>query len=286
VEVWKYLIQTSLRQRTSQPNCFLLPAMMKLAVTTPDVLKVLQQRELTKGTTYRERLKPFNFIQSPMINRQVYAVGSNAKRIARLGFPSTADADHFTLISPFTEDSTRWYKISYINVHDGRQFYLAPLEEKQSFEASPYTIEDIVGLYHIHPESKSLAPDGGQCDWHTAGLLQRNSVVTDGFGYIGKETDRKWEQEEDLSILFPTLPVYQPNESARLLGGFGVQNKIRTMSKREMARRTGLSTRTISAIRKGKRIRKSTALIVTRALRNRDIERAGGQEITRQSHRN
>jgi hypothetical protein len=255
-----------------KPKCFKLPAMMKFAITTPEVFKVLQNRQIEKAFSYRERIKPFNFVLCPMINRQVFGFDSESSETVRLGYPLTVDPDSFTLIAPFTDDASRWYKVPYLNIHDGKWFYLAPLEKKESFEASPYTLDDIVALYHTHPESKSSAPDGTSCGWHTAGLLQRTSIVASGFDYIGKETDRKWEQEEDLSMVFPMLPAYRPNESACLVTPATLEEDIRTMSIREIAKRTGLSTRTVRAARKGKRIRKMTILKIENALREREIK--------------
>ena len=271
-DVWRYLVGRSLGIELPKPKSFKLPAMMKFAITTPEVFKVLQKRQLEKALSYRERIKPFNFILCPMINRQVFGFDSESSETIRLGYPLTVDHDSFTLIAPFTDDASRWYKIPYLNIHDGKWFYLAPLEKKESFEASPYTLDDVVALYHTHPESKSSAPDGTPCGWHTAGLLQRTSIVVSGFDYIGKETDRKWEQEEDLSMVFPTLPAYRPNESARLVSPATLDEDIHTMSIREIAKRTGLSTRTVRAARKGKRIRKTTILKIENALREREME--------------
>src|SRR3984893_9799255 len=55
--------------------------------------------------------------------------------------------------------------------------------------------------YQAHPEAKSLAPDGGPCEPDTSGLLQRAHVITGEFRYVGKETDRKWEEGDDISVL-------------------------------------------------------------------------------------
>jgi hypothetical protein len=42
------------------------------------------------------------------------------------------------------------------------------------------------------------------------------SAVTP-FRYIGKETDRRWEQGEDISMLDSKIVEYSPNETARLV---------------------------------------------------------------------
>jgi hypothetical protein len=48
--------------------------------------------------------------------------------------------------------------------------------------------------YQEHPEAKSLAPDGTPCKPNTKGLLQRAHVVAGELRFVGKETDRKWEE--------------------------------------------------------------------------------------------
>ena len=75
---------------------------------------------------------------------------------------------------------------------------------------------DVLCRYRWHPEAKSLAPDGTRCGKRTAGLLKRTPVVAANFSYIGKETDRRWEQGEDISMLTAEVLEYRPNETARL----------------------------------------------------------------------
>jgi len=50
-----------------------------------------------------------------------------------------------------------------------------------------------------HPESKSPAPDGTPCKGDTCGLLGRHPVTVSGLHLIGKETERGWEESEDVS---------------------------------------------------------------------------------------
>jgi hypothetical protein len=42
-------------------------------------------------------------------------------------------------------------------------------------------------------------------------------VTADGFRFIGKETDRRWEQGEDISVIAPSTLEYHPNETAKLV---------------------------------------------------------------------
>jgi hypothetical protein len=55
--------------------------------------------------------------------------------------------------------------------------------------------------YQEHPEAKSLAPDGTPCKTDTSGQLRRAHVVAGDLRYMGKETDRRWEEGDDTSVL-------------------------------------------------------------------------------------
>jgi hypothetical protein len=111
--------------------------------------------------------------------------------------------------------------------------------------------------------------------------LKRSSIIASGFDFIGKETDRKWEQEEDISMLSPTLPRYGPSETAKLLMPSILKTRVRSsgISIRDLARGTGLSTRTVRAARNGKRIRKLTALRIEKVLREHEMEELDKEEL-------
>jgi len=65
----------------------------------------------------------------------------------------------------------------------------------------PKTFVQLLHAYQRHPEAKSLAPDGTLCEADTSGLLQRSHIIVGELRYIGKETDRKWEEGEDISMV-------------------------------------------------------------------------------------
>jgi hypothetical protein len=254
VEAWHHIVSGALGMTKKELPWFKLPAMMRIAITTPNVLKALQSRQ--DYLRYADRAKPFNFVLSPQIHR-----------LGMSGFPAGADPNHCTLIAPFTKDSSSWFKLRWVNLHDGEEYGLAPITQKTSAQAAPELLEDVLFLYEIHAESKSLAPDGLACDGRTTGLLQRTPVTASGNPqFIGKESDRRWEQEEDISLLYPTLPVYRPNETKKLVTDPEIQNRIVELSVRKMAKKAKVSPATIQAIRDGHRIRKSTARKVHRAI--------------------
>jgi hypothetical protein len=262
VEAWEYIVCEVLDIPKPDFSWFALPAMMRIAITTPRVLKALQVHE--ENLQYRDRAKPFGFVLSPQI-----------QRVGISGFPSSADCAHFTLIAPFTKESALWFSLPWVNLHDGKPYRLAPITKKTELDAAPQLLEDVILMYQVHPEAKSLAPDGSMCGWHTTGLLQRTPVTASGDPqFIGKETDRRWEQEEDISMLFPILPTYRSNETEKLVTDSEIQSKIDGFSVRKLAHKAKVSPTTIQAIRDGRRIRKSTSrrirLVLARLQKHRE----------------
>jgi hypothetical protein len=134
-------------------------------------------------------------------------------------------------------------------------------------EIEAKTYGDIVKEFRWHEESKSLGPDGVQCTSRTVGILQRAHVVVHGNRYVGKETDRRWEQGEDFSLLKPLEIEYIPNETERLGVDEDLRHALRLRSIRRMARLAGVSLGTIRSVRRGHRIRKSRAKKIWEAVK-------------------
>lgn len=57
-------------------------------------------------------------------------------------------------------------------------------------------------------EAKSSTPGNGLCRPDTADLLKRYPMTATSFQLIGKETERGWEQNDDVSTLMPSLVRY------------------------------------------------------------------------------
>lgn len=65
--------------------------------------------------------------------------------------------------------------------------------------------------YQNHPEAKSLGPDGRSCQFDTRGLLQRAHIVANWtLIKIGKESDRHWDEGENMSPLDFKALQYEP----------------------------------------------------------------------------
>jgi hypothetical protein len=176
----------------------------------------------------RDTARPYNFALSPVI-------------IDLSGSP-------ITLLGPFEKNPARWMKMAYINIHDGTTHTLDP----PTLMAMPQTFGTIFSQYVKHPEYKSLAPNGGMCEADTYGLLRRYPVTANPeFHLIGKETERGWEQAEDISTLLPSLKRYDLNAGT---ANESLRERLQRMSLNALQKETGLSRNTVFRARRGQHV--------------------------------
>jgi hypothetical protein len=245
VQAWEWILRHELGLLNSEPSWFSLPAMMRFTITTPEVLRILQARQ--KRLPYRDRAKPSNFVLSPVID----PFG---------GHPVGVDPQAFTLIAPFASDPAKWQEMKWMNLYDGKTYQLAKPGSRLPFQVEAQTYGDIVMEYRRHPEAKSLASDDSKCTKETSGLLRRTLVIaTSNFATIGKETNRKWEREDDISLLESDVIEYRPNETNKLVMDADLQRKLQKLPTRPLAKVAHVSRERIRAAKRGRRIRKSTA---------------------------
>ena len=104
--------------------------------------------------------------------------------------------------------------------------------------------------YVNHPEYKSLAPDGQPCKSDSKGLLQRYPVTATEFVLIGKETERGWEQADDISTLLPSLLRYENSGAV----GEQLRQRLLQIPLAYLERETDLSRHTILRARRGEQV--------------------------------
>ena len=103
---------------------------------------------------------------------------------------------------------------------------------------------------------QDLAPDGTPCTCETRGFLQQCSVVAASRRYVGKETDRRWEQGEDLSLVEFKTVEYQA--SKQVVASDEIKGQILKTGIRRIERETKVSHHTIDKILKGESVRRKT----------------------------
>jgi hypothetical protein len=100
--------------------------------------------------------------------------------------------------------------------------------------------------YQNHAEAKSVGPNGKPCESDTRGLLQRAHIVANCPPiYIGKESDKHWEEGEDLSLL--EFKAIEYRRKGYAIATDEQLEKISKIPKREFMRR-GINQHTLEKI--------------------------------------
>jgi hypothetical protein len=208
--------------------------MMRMTVTTFNVLKSLRSWE---------GFRPFNFFLLPVLSDG--------------GFPANIDPERFRLVAPFESDQTKWEQLRCINIgdpNDRRTYGLTTSFTSAEYGQKPVvdTFENLFHRYMQHAEAKSLGPDGKPCKGDTRGLLGRAHIIAAKHRRIGKESDRRWEEGDDLeSLLF--VPVKyeeqweEPENTGLVLPSERLIRKIKKLGIRQLVR-FGLSRRKLDKI--------------------------------------
>jgi hypothetical protein len=219
-ESWLMLVRKALGLPFEPPDWLGLPVMRRIAISTPNVMAALRKLN-------RDQARPYNFALSPVV--------------------TSLSGERILLLGPFVKNASHWLTMQYVNIYDGKVHTLDP----PTLLAVVHTFDLMFVQYWRHPEFKSLAPDGSPCKADTRGLLRRCPVTATGFHFIGKETERGWEQDDDVSTLLPELVRYQRNTATPAQS---LQQRLQQVSLKFLQRRTGLSRNTILRARRGERI--------------------------------
>jgi hypothetical protein len=237
-DFWEHLLRIALKIDGKAPVWRGRPQMMRMTVTTVNVLKSLRQWE---------GFRPYNFFLLPVL--------------ADGGYPQSINPECFRLVAPFESDQGRWDRSRCINIadpEDGRRYGLIA-----SFSSAEYgkkavveTFENLFHRYMQHPEAKSLGPAGEPCKADTRGLLGRSHIIAGKHRRISKEHDRRWEEGDDLeSLLFVPVEYEQPGHEAEgatfVRGSERLIRSVRNIGIRELVR-FGLGRRILEKISRRK----------------------------------
>jgi len=238
-EAWDWLLRCELGLECTAPRWLDIPAMMPIVISTPNILQRLEPR-------------PFSFLLIPQIDSQG-------------GLPANVDGSHLTLVTSYTSNRSDWLNSKCVNIFDGEIYRLALEQTPKLDKVIPRTYGHVLYLYTKHPEAKSLAPDGSACTCETGGLLQRCSVVVASRRYVGKETDRRWEQGEDMSLVEFKAVEYQG--SKQVVASDEIKEQILKTGIRKLERETKVSHHTLERILKGESVRRKTLAKIVKRVR-------------------
>jgi len=218
-QFWDYILRDALKLPRKPPSWLDRPQMMRLTITTYNVLRMLGEWEIAR---------PYNFLLLPMVDP---TFGYVFHRRAH---------DKVLLVTEFCSEQARWYDLKCVNIHSGKAYRMVDATKEQNPPHNvvfPSTFARLLIEYQEHPEAKSLAPDGTACIAETMGILQRAHVIAGEFRYVGKETDRKWEEGEDPSVLDFAPTEY--GRSGKVVASDEVKAKIREIGINKCARESG-----------------------------------------------
>jgi len=178
-EAWEHLLRKELGLTLREPSWLRLPAMMRMVLTTPNVLKNRRP----------DWLGPFNFFLFPIISEKLG------------GYPAGFDKSNFFLITPMESDRRKWRTLVGINLIDRQTYQISMSPSETQDKAVPDSLQIVLNQYLKKAEAKSLGPDGRPCTETTRGLLGRARIVAREIIPVGKETDRSWEHGGDPRML-------------------------------------------------------------------------------------
>jgi len=146
-----------------------------------------------------------------------------------------------------------WMCAKCVNIHDPESPVYELTDDYDGRRALVKNFFMLLDTYQNHPEAKSLGPDGKPCEFDTRGLLQRARVIANWPPiYIGKESDKHWEEGEDLSLLDFKAIEYKRKGNA--IATNEQLARIVKIPKREFMRR-GINQHTLEKICRGELVR-------------------------------
>jgi hypothetical protein len=172
---------------------------------------------------------PYNFLLLPMVD-PVFGIAFHRQSNEKV-----------LLVCPFSSRQEEWFALGCVNVHNGEKYKM--LNCWKTNGNIPYNVvfpaqfAHLVVQYQQHPEAKSLAPDGGSCKAETKGLLRRAHVIAGEIRYVGKETDRKWEEGDEISVLEFAATEY--GRKGKVVASEDVKAQIISIGINKCARESG-----------------------------------------------
>jgi hypothetical protein len=163
------------------------------------------------------------------------------------------------LVTDFSSKQDHWFDMKCVNIHSGKKYKMVDCTKEKN---PPYNVvfpsqfARLVIEYQEHPEAKSLAPDGGPCEAGTRGLLQRAHIIAGEFRYVGKETDRKWEEGDHISVM--EFKATEFGRAKKMVADTSVADEIRAIGIRKTVDLTKMSQHTIEKLIRGEAVKRKT----------------------------
>lgn len=217
--------------RSEEPSWFVLPAVSRISVSSPYVLRAFAGLNANRAPD--EQIRPYNFCLSA--------------HVAPFGHPEGVDPLRFHLIAPYADDPNTYLALDWVNRFSGKPCAVTTIDDSgRSGAALVQTYATVFARYARHLEAKSLDSKGRP--GRGRGLLFRRHLREGSRAYVGKESNRIEEVEMGLvHRLDDVLTQYGRLHDPWL----SVVPVIRQMHLRTLVVETGLDRRTLQRLRNG-----------------------------------
>jgi hypothetical protein len=235
-ELWDYIVRGVLKLKRKTPSWLDIPQMMRLTITTHNVLEMLGDWEVAR---------PYNFLLMPMVDPDLGCAFDKRKD------------QKVMLVTAFSSKQKRWFDLECINIYGGKKYRMVNTNKEKNPPDNvvlPWQFSHRLIEYQEHPEAKSLAPDGTPCMSDTKGVLKRAHIVAGEHRYVGKETDRKWEEGDDISVLEFKTTEY--GRGKKVVATEEVKSDITKIGIKECARESGFTRFFVRKLLRGRAVRR------------------------------
>jgi hypothetical protein len=263
-QVWNSIVRRSLGFSGSRPSFAGLPAVGRVTVSSPTVLRPF--RFLNDRRSYPSQVKPFNFLLTC--------------HVAPFGHPPGVEPTQFHLVAPYDLHPDRWQRTRWIDQYSGKTYRVQCGDFNAGSRGVVHvqTYGDVLEAYEFHPESKCADAEGRPSSKQTVGLHFPRRVVVESITYIGKEANEL--EDVDAGLVHSPDETYTVFEDARRdYWTTKVRPAMRRVSLATLHAATGLSRRTLINARTGQRRphRKNRQIIIAALARLRLL---GGQNAS------
>jgi hypothetical protein len=226
------------------------------------------------GTPARTKSRFKDRCQSPTtllifdlpVQKKYFPIVGTASR-AEVTNDGSGPPPNCTLVAPSSKRPEDWLTRNYTDTRTGRAVKLNSTFRGKKIQ--PQTLSNLLWRHFLHPEAKSLGPDGNPCEFHTTGLLQRRPIsAMTPFQFIGKEIERKAQEGEDISALDSSGPVqYRRNRTPNTYAADPSQIlRAKKFGLRQLVRESGVQQHAVERFRNGERVHPSTRVGLLEAM--------------------
>jgi hypothetical protein len=187
-QVWDGLVREGLGLPFDRPAWEGTLAASRVTVSSWDLYQRFGALALKGG--YAGRIKPGNFLL-----------------IAHADTYSSGGVDRPVPVAPYESDPRKWLRLPWLDRKTGKRLPVTTDDRDLGQGVVRLrTYGEVLDEYRVHPESKSVAPDGKVCGPETVGLLKRRPTISASISIVGKETNRLEEvltgEEDDYDEVY------------------------------------------------------------------------------------